>query len=187
MRRTKYIETKNQLIAEVEKTLKPVLDRVGERLLEDLQEQIENDVYFYDYFPNMRYHGVNSWDEEYGFAQPTFDFLEAWKVVSSKLQKNSLIEIKYDAKNMSTKAHKSIVTKKNMKWQLNKILNVDGYTSGLMVGSIGNEEMGIKPTIRNVSKLRKPYWNNFIKKIKSKSLISKYMKQEAKKLGVNLV
>lgn len=194
MRKTKYIETKSQLIAEVEKTLKPVLEEVGKNLLYDLEEQIKKDIYLNDYFPNMRYYGVEMEDEEYGEAQPSLEFLYAWSsktIKSGRYKNSSTIEIKYDPSEMTKKFHKSITDGRDVRKWLHKILNVDGYTSSLMAGQPEQiDELGkiIKPsTLRPVSKLRKPYWNNFIKKIKSKSLISKYMKQEAKKLGVNLV
>lgn len=182
MKKTKYIETKNQLIAEIEKTLSPVLEKVGERLLDDLREQISKDTYKYDYYPNKRYYtkSIYQEDDDNYSSFPTGEFIEAWKVTKGKNKKDSIIQIKYDAKRMSRVAHRSIVDNRDARWYLDRILNVDGYTSPLMVGSF---EEG---TIRPVSKLRKPYWDNFIKKIKSKSLISKYMKQEAKKLGITL-
>lgn len=155
---------------------------MGEKLLNDLRDQIDMDVYKHEYYPNKRYYTESIYQEEdddYS-SFPTGEFMDAWKTSSKKRERVSIIEISYDASRMSKRAHQSIVTGQDVRLYLNKILNVDGFTSSLEVGSLENG------TLRPVSKIRKPYWDNFIKKIKSKSLISKYMKQEAKNQGITL-
>lgn len=163
---------------------------MGEKLLDDLRDQIDKDVYKNEYYPNKQYYEESIYQEEdddYS-SFPTGEFMDAWELDTYKNAtflkvKGSVISISYDPSNMSADPHRSIVHKKrrkgkDMRLLLGRILNVNGYTSSLMVGKGGSR--------RHVSKLRKPYWDNFIKKIKSKSLISKYMKQESKKLGITL-
>lgn len=159
-------------------------------MLDDLRNQIDKDVYKNEYFPNKRYYEESIYEEEddnYS-SFPTGEFMDAWDLDTYKNasflgSKNAVVVISYTSSKISSDPHRSIIHKKgkkgkDVKLYLDKILNVNGYTSSLMVGKGNNR--------RNVSKLRKPYWDNFIKKIKSKSLISKYMKQEAKNQGITL-
>lgn len=159
-------------------------------MLNQLQEQILKDVYYYDYFPNMQYYGGEGegyGDPSYGWHEPTFEFLEAWVKETIKARKGgeSSISIKFDPKMLTKSVHKSLEDGRDVRRYLAQILNVDGYTSGMTVGSIGNPERGIEDTVRNVSKLRRPYWNRFVAKMK-KGTFRNIIKKQAAAKGIKL-
>lgn len=188
MKRTKYIETKQELTAEIMKLTKRALNKLGDKLLDELSEQILKDTYNADYMPNMVYYGGKYGDDNYGFYEPTYEFLEAWNktINASKAKNESSISIGYNPKALSAKPHRSIVTGKDVRKNLANMLDVEGYTSSLEVGSMGNPEMGIEATIRNVSKYRRPYWKNFMNKLRKRGLMRKLIQQSAKEEKLKL-
>lgn len=172
-----------------------VIEAVIERMMDELERQIMKDVYEHDYFPNLDYLGGRTGlDENTNEAMPSFEFLNAW---TKNALKQSLTSVSggfgYDPSKMSHSGwqHGSVKTGQSVIENMADILNLaymgykEGYTSGLEVGSPAEE--GIKgDTLRPLSKLRRPYWENFIAKMFDQGYIEKWIREEAKKQGFPL-
>jgi hypothetical protein len=202
MKNLGYAKNKQQLVAYINQDIDKIFERVGEKLLEELQKQIVKDVY--GGIPptyNQQYYGGKYGDENTGFYEPTYEFLDAWNFRTAKNAGNPKITVYFVPSSLDKKAHRSIVGKKDVRKNLADILNNaykggddptdrgDGYTSDLQVGGGTNGMTGevIEPT--HVSKYRKPYWTRFLKKITSKSgkySLKQMIKEEAKRQGLQL-
>jgi hypothetical protein len=146
----------------------------------------------------MVYHGGENKSVEgdgmYGYFEPTYEFLEAWKKVISKSGDAPSISIEFDKSQLSKKAHKSVKgsdPRRNFADIMNLAYNDynPGYTSGLMVGSVYTDPYGGGEidTRHNMSDYRKPFWKNFKNKMTKGGKIRKYLRQEAKIKGITLV
>lgn len=185
--RFKYFKTSEELKIIINGEVSEALQVVGDKALERLDEIILRDVYTYDYFPNIRYYGGFAGGANEGFEQPTFEFRYAWeKFIEAKMGGTSELSIKYDSSQVGS-AHNSIVTGTNVSKYLAQILNVDGFTSGLMVGIpagvLSSSDAG---TQRNVSKYRQPYWTNFMKEMSQGRKIRNWLKAELKSQGLDV-
>ena len=178
MKRARYITSQSQLRVELAKELKPVLKKVGEKMIEELKVQIFKDTYTVPFtqeykhpLPNKRYHK--------GSKMPTFQFLNAWK---SKVSRGNTpnITIEYSPDGIFQEGvHDSIVDGLDTTNDLDKILNVDGFTSSLSVGAF---EEG---TMRHVSKKRRKYWDRYVDRMR-KGVVRQLIKETAKQQGLNL-
>ena len=66
------------------------------------------------------------------------------------------------------------------------ILNVDGFTSYLQFGRPPGKFSHNDPgTLRHVSKMRKPYWDNFMREMRGGS-VRKWIKEKAQRQGLNI-
>lgn len=174
MKRAKYIRNQSGLKAILDEKFKPILKKIGEEVVDELKNQIFKDTYFNEYYPNKVYASGS-----YGFASPTFAFLNSWKSISMTRGSSPFVKIYYDPKRNDL--HTSYVTGEYVTEYMDEILNVDGYTSGLMTQFVREGE-----TPRYVSKRRKPYWDNFEKRMTGGGVMRKIIKQKAKENGINL-
>jgi len=178
--RIKYIKNPEELKAVVNAEVAEALNEVGDKALKRLDEIILRDIYLQEYYPNVRYYGGGSGSSKTRTATPTFQFRQAWnKFVENKLNGQSEMSIKYDSSRVGS-SHNSIVDGTDVSEYLNEILNVSGFTSGLSVGSL---ELG---TLRNVSKYRQPYWDNFIREMSTGRKIRTWLKEELKSQGLDV-
>jgi hypothetical protein len=143
-----------------------VIKRVSAVMLNDLKERIWEDTYMP--LPNIWYYNDTK--------TPTSQFKNAFKFDDIQQNLNEVVtELFYDWASMSydpeTYLHGS-PSGGDMREQLAEILNVDG-TTGFS------------------SKMRKPYWDNFIKEMFDEGGLEKlfdmYMKDEFKKVGLTII
>lgn len=176
----KSIKNEYQLKVVLLSKMDDVIDRVVDKMLKALKDQIISDTYRNEYFPNVFYHD--------GTGHPTGEFLESWDTRDiRKTMKSVTGEIFFNPSKLSIDKsswlHGSLVrggtdARKN----LADILNLaymgytDGWTSGLMAGNG-----------RHFSKLRKPYWDNFMRKMFDEGQIDKWMRQEMKAIGLDVL
>lgn len=185
--RLKYIRNSGDLRAIVNAEVERALEKVGDKALRRLDEIIVRDIYAYEYFPNVRYvsgGGTNQRDsngEQIRSAQPTFQFRKAWLKHIEKVFGNnkSELSIQYDPTKIGD-SHNSIVDGQDVSEWLDEILNVDGFTSPLSVGSMERGNM------RNVSKYRQPYWDNFMKEMTQGRKIRQWLKEELNSQGLDV-
>ena len=183
------IKNSGQLRTVIKAEIEKALEKISDKAMGDLDDIIMKDVYLNDYFPNIRYYGGSFYDEEVlrGTYEPTWQFREAWKkTISSESEKTSL-SIFYDPNYIEKDAHKSILNDRDISQWLDRILNVDGYTSELEFGRPpGTLDANDPGTLRHVSKLRKPYWDNFLVKMVREGKIREWLKQELKSQGLDV-
>lgn len=190
--RLKYSRNKQELIAQINQSLEGIFNGVGEKALEELRNQIEKDVYGGIPTYNQQYYGGKYGDDMAGFHEPTYEFLDAWNFRTAKNMGNPKITLYFVPSSLDKKAHKSLVDGSDPRKNLADILNNaysgygDGYTSSLAVGGgiDGMTGAEIPPTM--VSKFRKPYWTRFLKRLTKDGLMRKLIKEEAKKIGLDL-
>jgi len=189
MPRAKYIRNKQELIALLNVEMEKTLNKVVEAMEGELKNQIEKDTYQADYFPNIQYYGKTSMDDD-GSGQldayPTFEFLDAWKKNAGvdPTSGRPSVSIEFDPNKLSAMPHRALKGGHDVRKNLADILNLayegyePGYTSGLMVGrpegTIASDDPG---TMRNVSKFRRPFWTNFIKRMTTGGIIRKLIKE----------
>jgi hypothetical protein len=111
---------------------------------------------------------------------------------------NPKITLYFVPSSLSKKAHKSLVDGSDPRNNLADILNNaygngedltargDGYTSSLAVGGGIDGMTGAEIPSTYVSKFRKPYWTRFLKRLTKDGLMRKLIKEEAKKMGLDL-
>jgi len=174
MKRLKYVKSIKDLEAYISKEMTPVMDKVGEKMVEILQEQIQKDVY----------------TQENNVYERTFDFLDAWHYRVLKNKGNPKIRLYFVPSALGEDAHRSLVDGSDPRKNLANILNLaymnpdsdeefnttPGWTSSLMAGG----------DIRHVSHFRRPYWTRFLNKMTRRQGIRNLIKEEAKKKGINL-
>ena len=189
LKRLKYARNKQELTTYIQAEMAEVLNDVGDEMLGRLDEIIVRDVYTYDYFPNIRYWGLTKFDVEdnAGFlaAQPTFQFRDAWRKEIGTGNPAS-VSIKFDSSQIG-KEHNSIIEpKRDVSEYIADILNVDRFTSDLQFGRPPGKFSHNDPgTLRHVSKMRKPYWDNFMREMRGGS-VRKWIKEKAQRQGLNI-
>lgn len=129
---------------DLERLLQPKIERALnytiDKMFDELQRHILEDVYYYDYFPNKSY--------AYGTGYPTMDFLNAFKRTSIKKINNGLAKsIFYYYQSMRVDSKNGIHSENgyDMREKLAELLNVKGV--------FGKKE-------------RNAYWDNFIYAVK---------------------
>jgi len=186
MARFKYVRNKQELLFAIKQEMQETLDRVSERMNQALGEQIESDVYQPGGLPNLVYHGGENQggyaDPNRGEYYPTFEFLEAWKIVSNPAPGKAAVAIEFDPSKLTKDAHMGLGGS-DPRRNFADIMNLaymgyaSGYTSGLTVG--GYNPVTKEDTTRFVSKYRHPYWTNFIKKMTTGGKIRQWTKEES--------
>jgi hypothetical protein len=173
MKRLKYVRNIQDLEAYISKEMMPVMEKVGDEMLEELKKQINKDVYTE---PNVVYNR-------------TGDFLKAWNYRVLKNKGNPKLKVYFVPSALNKKAHQSIVDESDPRVNLAEILNLaymsensdelnetPGWTSGLMTGD----------GVTHVSHFRRPYWTRFVNKMTRRDGIRKLIKEKAKNAGINL-
>ena len=153
-----------------------VLAKVGTEIKKELQQQIMQDTY--SPLPNKEYFGETFNSEGYGSAYPTWEFYYAWKKRTKKGVGTNpgSIEIYYDPSNFTEGVHDDF-DGNNMKDELPSMLNQDGW--------VGSTVAGFNGGLHDVGKNRKPYWKNFIEKMKG-GIVRNLIKQKASENGIKL-
>lgn len=189
MKRLKYAKNKQELRAYIQQEFTEVFDDVVDKMLVRLDEIIVRDVYTYDYYPNIRYWGLTKFDAEEGNgitgAKPTFQFRRAWKKDNASTTETPSVGIKFDQSEIGSE-HNSIIKRTSMAPFIAEILNVDGYTSELQFGIPPGTRSSTDPgSLRHVSKIRQPYWDNFVKEMR-RGRVRKWLKEAALAKGLDV-
>ena len=162
------ITNDTQLRVVFEEKIRGAIENVSDKVLELLRRQIETDVFT----------TPNTWYERTG------QFENAWKWGSIERVVNGLVrEMSYDSKsvgyedgtwthgNPGQSASENLADILNLAWNGYR----DGYTSSLMFGR------------RHFSHKRKPYWDNFIKKLFDRKELKKMFSEELRSQGLNII
>lgn len=169
-----------QIRAKMEKDAEEILNEVSQLALKALRKSIIDNVYKYDYFPNVSY-----FDDT---GRPTFEFLRAWEMDNPHW--STLTE------NIKSISKKIFYTPKDMQFDPKKWLHGsfagdarDTLMDILNTATKGDGERTSNLKIGNsyLSKRRKPYWDIFIEDMLSGGQLAKWFADAAIKRGYQIL
>jgi hypothetical protein len=134
----------------MQKVMTGAIEQVSKALLTQLQQYIMENVYMYDYYPNIKYHDKIK-SSGRGGAVPTFQFLKSfqWRAIEIELTKITK-ELFYNYPSMlydpATYLHGSYAG--DVREKLADLLNIRGWDTGIFGG-----------------KERNMFWDNYIDQV----------------------